>query len=1002
MADPMHDAPFEKYATNRDIFHELMPVRVQQILLVAPAFDAFALEQDGLLNDVLFDSYYPLMLASPPRVTKATTHEEALALCRVRRFDLVIVMSRLGAEGHLALSTELRRIAPGSPIYLLLNDNVEVGATDERRAELLRHFDHIFVWNGNPEIFLAMVQFYENRANVHNDTRVGLTRVILLVEDSIRYTSRYLPILFGEIMKQTMRLAGDQGVDGVARTLTMRVRPKVLLATTYEEAIAYAERFQDYLLCLITDRKFPKDGVLDSQAGLKLIQAVRAQNPHLPTLLQSSDPIKATWAEESGATFLNKNSYTLGAELSRFFHERLGFGDFIFRDAQGRPIDRATNLKEMQAKLRTVPDETLIYHGSRDHFSAWTMARGEVQASRVLARFRVTEATDPTELRTFLIGVGREVQRMKNVGKVVNLTDATPADEPNILRLATGAMGGKARGVAFMHAMLSRMDVAAVTRYANLRIPRSAIVGADAFVDFIERHGLRTLLEEPTPDEVVRDRFLAGELSEGLMERLRLLIGLAGNTPLAVRSSGILEDSLSHPFAGLYETFFLPNSHADEEVRVEQLARAIKLVYASVYSRAARSYFEAIDYKVEEEQMGVLIQQVCGSRFGARFYPHISGVAQSANYYPVAYLKPEDGIANVAVGLGAYVVGGGRCFRFAPPYPQLDILPPRLQAESSQREFLALDLEDPLPDLASGSGASLRTHTIAEAERDGALRHLASVWDANDDRIRDGLDTPGLRVVNFRNVLKYDQFPLAKILQHLMRVLPEAMQTPVEIEFAVNLDKDSPKGKPTFYLLQIKHQLREGSEVHLPSEGIDPGACFLRSERCVGNGVVEGLTDIVWVDPERVDKFVTVGIAVQLDLLNARMLAEGRRYLLVGPGRWGTSDRHLGIPVTWPMISGARVIVEYATEDFQADASLGSHFFHNVTSLNIGYLTVPWPRGPNLIDWAWLRDQREVWREGSLVHTRLAAPVRVVMDGRRGGAAVFKTAEVAAETHGDA
>jgi hypothetical protein len=987
-ANPV-DEPLERYATHRDLLHELTPVRVQEILLVAPAFDAFALEQDGLLNELLFDAYYPLMLTSPPRVTKVSTHAEAVALGAARRFDLVVLVSRLGQGGHLEFSAALRSVSPGTPIFLLLNDNVEVGATDERRAELLRHFDHIFVWNGNPDIFLAMVQLLENRANVENDTHVGLTRVILLVEDSIRYYSRYLPILYGEILKQTVRLARDQGVDGMSRTLTMRVRPKVLLATTYEEAIALAERFHDYLLCLITDRKFPKDGVMDSQAGLKLIQSVRARAPHLPMLLQSSDPVKAAWAEEEGATFLNKNSYTLGAELSRFFHDRLGFGDFVFRDATGAPIDRASDLKEMQARLRTVPDATLIFHGSRDHFSAWIMARGEVQAARVLARFRVTEATDPAELRSFLISVGRQVQRLKNVGAVVNLTESTPPDEPNILRLASGAMGGKARGVAFMHGMLSRMDPDSISRYANIRIPRSAIVGTDAFVAFVERHGLRALLEEGPPDEVVRARFLSGELPETLLRRLRLLLALLDGAPLAVRSSGILEDSLSHPFAGLYETFFLPNNHPDPDVRLAQLAQAIRLVWASVYTRAARNYFEAIDYKVEEEQMAVLVQEMCGSRHGDRFYPHVSGVAQSCNDYPVAYLKPDDGIANVAVGLGAYVVGGGRAYRFAPAYPQLDILPPRLQAEASQREFLALDLSTPDVDLTGGSGATLRTLPVAQAEADGALRHLASVWDANDDRIRDGLDQPGLRIVNFRNVLKYDQFPLAPILQHLLRVLPDATQTPVELEFAVNLDKDPHNGRPTFYLLQIKHQRRDGSDVHLPEE-LDPDVVFLRSERCVGNGVVDGLCDIVWVDPDVFDPFGTVAIAEQLDALNARFLAEGRRMLLVGPGRWGSSDRFLGIPVAWPMISAARVIVEYATPTFQADPSLGSHFFHNVTSLNIGYLTVPWPRGNALLDWEWLRAQPVVAREGALVHTRVPVPLRVVMDGRRGVSVVLK------------
>lgn len=984
------DQSLRKYATNKEIFHDLMPVRVQEILLVAPAFDAFTLEQDGLLNEILFEGYYPLRLSSPPRVTNVSDLDAALQECARRSFDLILVMSRLGQGGQVELSKDLRRAAPRTPIYLLLNDNVEVGATDRRRTELLRNFDHIFVWNGNPEIFLAMVQLMEDRANVANDTTVGLTRVILLVEDSIRYYSRYLPILYAEIMKQTARLAKERSANGMARALTMRVRPKVLLATTFEEAMEFAERFQDYLLCVITDRKFPKDGVLDPRAGIKLIRAVRDRNPYLPTLLQSSDPVKATWATASQAAFLNKNSYTLGAELSRFFYERLGFGDFVFRDADGQAIDRAADMKELQAKLRKVPAASLVYHGSRNHFSSWIMARGEVQAARVLQRLRVNDGDDPEELRDFLIDMGRYVERMKTLGRVVNITDSTSKDERLFLRLASGAMGGKARGVAFMHSLLSRMDLDGLLPDANIRIPHSAIVGTDEFAGFVDGHDLRALLQDSPPDDVIKRRFLAGALSSELTRKLRLFLGIVGDVPLAVRSSGLLEDSLSHPFAGLYDTFFLPNNHPDPEVRLAQLADAIKLVYASVYAKAARAYFEAIDYKVEEEQMAVLIQEVIGSRFKTRFYPHISGVAQSYNYYPVNYLKPQDGIANIAVGLGKYVVGGEKAFRFAPPYPELDLIPPREQVYSSQKQFFALDLGRPDIDLSSGADATLVKLDIEDAEADGALWHLASVWDANDDRIRDGLDRPGPRVVNFRNVLKYERFPLARILQHLLALIRGAMETPVEIEFAVSLEKDPQNGRPTFSLLQIKHQLQDASDVTLAPEALDRSEVFLFSERCVGNGVVEGLRDIVWVDPDRFDKFETASLANRIEALNERLRAGPGKYVLVGPGRWGSRDRHLGIPVSWSMISGAQVIVEYAMENFQADASLGSHFFHNVTSLNIGYFTVPYPRGGSVLDWDWLRAQPEVWRSGSLVHTRLAEPVHIVMDGRRSASAIFK------------
>ena len=983
---------FRKYKSDKEIFHDLMPLRAREILLVAPAFDAFTLEQDGLLTEILFEGYYQLNMSNPPRVTNVSTCEEALEKLSSRPFDMIIVMSRLGQAGHIELACALRQADSKIPIYLLLNDNVEVGIMDRRRHDLLQHYDQIFVWNGNPEIFMAMIKFMEDRSNVLNDTAVGLTRVILLVEDSIRYYSRYLPILYSEILKQTTRLAKDRTIDGMSRSLSMRVRPKVLLATSYEEAMAYCDQFQEYLLCVISDRKFPKDGVLDREAGVKLIRALKDRNPNLPTVLQSSDPVKETWAKALKSDFLNKNSYTLGAELSRFFYERLGFGDFVFRDEAGQEIARAVNMDDLREKLRSVPVESLIYHASRNHFSAWIMARGEVQVAQVLARFRIEDYRDPEEMRTFLINVGDYVQRMKSRGKVIPLTESTPAEERNILRLAAGSMGGKGRGVAFTHSLLSRIDMEALLRESNIRIPRSAIIGTEEFKSFLDRHDLRPLLQQVDDDDAIKQHFLHGSLSPELMDKLRLYLAKHARYPLAVRSSGLMEDSLSHPFAGLYSTFFLPNNDPDPSVREAQLCEAIKLVYASVYSRASRSYFQAIDYKIEEEQMAVLIQEVVGSKFGDHFYPHISGVAQSFNYYPVAYTLPQDGIATIAVGLGKYVVDGERAYRFAPPYPEMDMLPPKEQLRTTQRHFYALDLSRTALDLESGEDATLISHDIKVAEKDGALRHCASVWDFNDDRIHDGLDVPGPRIVNFRNILKYDSFPLARILKQALDLIRDAMETPVEIEFAINLDPDPDNGKPTFCLLQIKHQLVDGGDVNLVASDLDPADLFLFSDKCVGNGTVEGLQDIVWIDPQGFDKFHTPALAQEIEKLNDQFRAQSGKYVLIGPGRWGSNDPHLGIPITWSMISCAQVIVEYAMENFQADASLGSHFFHNVTSLNIGYFTVPYPRGASLLDWDWLRSQTEISRLGCLVHSRVKVPLHIVMDGRRSASAIFKQA----------
>lgn len=980
---------FRKYKSDRQIFHDMMPLRTREILLVASPFDAFTLEQDGLLSEVIFGGYFQLNLSNPPRITNVSSGEEALARLQARPYDLIIVMSRLGQSGHLELAQELRQAAPKVPVFLLLNDNVEVGILDQRRQEFARTYDGIFVWNGHSEIFVAMIKLMEDRANVENDTAIGLTRVILLVEDSIRYHSRYLPILYSEIMQQTRRLASEQNVDGMTRMLRMRARPKVLLATTYEEALACCERYQDYLLCLITDRKFPKDGVMDSQAGIKLIQAVRALNPDLPTLLQSSDPDKEAWATALDSRFLNKNSPTLGAELSGFFYESLGFGDFVFRTPEGEEIARAANLEELREHLRTIPAESLVNHALHNHFSAWLMARGEIQIAQVVLKAKPSDFEDAEGLRAFLLSAGDYVQRIKSKGKVVPFSRSALPDPHNILRLGDGALGGKARGIAFANHMLAHLDLEERLPEVNVRIPRSAVIGTDEFSEFLTRNGLQHSLQEQDDADTVKRRFLMGELSPQLMERLRTLLEEV-RQPLAVRSSGLLEDALSHPFAGLYRTYFLPNHHPDLSVRLTQLAEAIKLVYASVYAKEARAYFQAIDYKIEEERMGILIQELAGRTFGDRFYPHISGVAQSYNYYPVAYLQPEDGIAVLGVGLGTYVVGGEQAFRFCPAYPQLDMVNPSELLKASQRHFYALDLARDTVDLFRGEDATLARLDIAEAERDGALTHCAAVWDADDQRIREGLDRPGLRIVNFMNVVKYDQMPLARVLRTTLDLVREAMETPVELEFAVDLEPAAANGKPTFYLLQIKHQLQDSEDGSLGDVAPEDPRLLLLSDRCVGNGVLEGLQDVVWIDPAAFDKTQTPDLAEALERLNDRFRAENRRYLLLGPGRWGSRDRYLGIPVTWPAISCARLIVEYALPDFQVDASLGSHFFHNVTALNIGYCSVPHGGSGSRIDWDWLRALPVAAREGAVVHTRLDQPLRILMDGRRGACAAFK------------
>ncbi|MBF0542959.1 MAG: hypothetical protein HQM08_00930 [Candidatus Riflebacteria bacterium] len=978
---------FSSYKTDNEIFHDLMPMRMREILLVATIYDAFTLEQDGLISEMIFTEFYQLNLFHAPRITNVSSEEEALEKLRNRHFDLVIIISRIQRTDSCELSREIKKISPNLPVILLLNDNAEIGQISQR-MQLLKYFDNVFIWNGNSEIFLAIVKYIEDKLNVANDTSIGLVRVILLVEDSFRYYSRYMPLLYQEIMKQTQRLVSEEQTDAMTKVLRRRARPKVVLASTYEDAIQLAKAYKDYLLCVISDVRFPKDGKLYDYAGIELTKELKKENPDLPVLLQSSDSENAQSANDLKASFFNKNSESLARDLTHFFYNNLGFGDFIFRNEQGREIARAKTLEDLKLKLNQVPAESITYHASRNHFSAWLMARGEIQIAKVVFKTKVTDFKNAEDLRNFLIHVGDWIKTLKTKGKVIAFDETYLSLENQIFKLAEGSLGGKGRGLAFVNSLLSNFDLSKKVEEANIQIPRTAIIGIDEFSAFLERNNLSSLIRDGQDFDVIKRRFTMGNLSTELQERLQKFL-IHFTAPLAVRSSGLLEDSLSHPLSGLYQTFFLPNNHTDPNVRLDQLMEAIKLVFASVYSKTARMYFDAIDYKIEEEKMAVVVQELVGRQFGEYFFPHVSGVAQSYNYYPFSYIQPQDGVGLTAIGLGKYVVEGEQSFRFCPAYPQLEIQTPDVLIKSSQQHFFALDLGKNTIDLFNGQDATLVSLPLSEAEKYPFFNQCASVWDYNDQCLRPGVSGKGPRVLNFPYLVKYDRFPLPRILQVVLETIKTAMETPVEIEFAVDLEpgKDD---KPTFYMLQIKHLLRDTEDCSVNMEEISKNEIFLLTEKAMGNGTVRELSDIVWVDPEKFDKSRTLEMGQEIEKINESFRNAGKKYILLGPGRWGTRDRWLGIPLNWPQISHAKVIVEYGVEQFQIDASLGSHFFHNVTSMNIGYFSVPFQDRVSFIDWNWLRSLEVKNKTAFFVHSQVANPVKVVMDGRKGVSLIYK------------
>ena len=975
-----------QHKTDSDIYHDLMQFRVREILLVATIYDAYILEEEDRLTETIFGEYHQLNLSTAPRITSVSFGEEALEMLRYRAFDMVILTMRIDEISPFELARKIREQNSSIPVLLLLKDNTEIRLV-EGRKDLPGPFDKIFVWNGDSKIFLAMIKYIEDKLNVVKDTRIGLVRVILLVEDSIRYYSRYLPILYSEIMRQTQRLIADEGLNESKKLLRMRARPKVLMAESYEEAVQLIDRYRECLLALISDVSFPEGGVREGEAGSHLIRYLRRQVPDLAILVQSAEPSNAVLAASLGVSFLDKGSANLSRGLTEFVFNHLGFGDFVFRDGTGRPIARAQTLERFKELLLSVPEKSLVYHAERNHFSGWLMARGEIQIARKLQPVKVSDFASVALLREHLLDVYRQVQESRTRGRIIQFGESpAPGAQHHVIRLAEGSLGGKGRGMAFLHLLLQNWGLERQQPQMGLRIPRTWVIGTEEYDGFLERNGLAELFRREEDFNRVRQRFLAGELSPGLREKLRGFLQ-ANPRPLSVRSSGMFEDSLTQPFSGIYDTYLIANNHPELLARQAQLEDAIKLVYASILSPSARSYFEAIGYKVEEEKMAVLLQEVVGRRDGPWFYPHLSGVAQSYNYYPVAYLEPDDGIAVIALGLGRYVIDGEKAFRFCPRYPRLDFLPPEEQVAGTQDSFYALDLSRQA-DLSRGEESTLSRLSIQQAQAQPAMRQCLSVWDLQNGRLVLDPQAPGPRIANFASILKYDAVPLAETLCLVLDVVKSAMGTPVEIEFAVDLG-DGEGERPEFHVLQIKPLLGNLEDYRLEQE-LNREELLLYSERAMGNGRIGDLHDLIYVDPRRFDRGRTVEMSAELDRLNARLVQEGRRYILVGPGRWGSKDRWLGIPVAWNNISAARVIVEAELPDFKVDPSLGSHFFHNVTSMNIGYFDVPWDSSSGFIDWSWLQSLRPEESTEHFTHLRFQRPLVVKMDGRRRVSAVFK------------
>lgn len=965
---------------NRDLYHDLMPFKVKEILLVANLYDAYSIEKEGRFSEHVLGEFYALSLSTMPRITGVSTTAEVMEQLKAKHYDLIIVMVGSDKKFPLELSRTIKEHYQYIPVFLLLNSNSDI-AVYEEEPEKLTWIDRVFVWNGDSKIFFAMINYLEDKINVENDTTIGMVRVILLIEDSSKYYSLYLPMLYNIVLEQTKNIIEDVTTDELYRILRLKARPKILLASTYEEAVYIFSKYRDNILCLISDVKFKKDGKLNDSAGFSLVKHTRKELHDLPIVLQSSEEQNAQKAYELKASFINKNSETLLVDFRSFITHYLGFGNFIYRDKEGGQIAVAKSLKEFEDLLKTIPEESLLYHARKDHFSLWLMARGEIQVAKILNPAKVTDFKNPSSLREYLINVIQNFRNEQNIGKVIPFEESAIADEHNILALTEGALGGKGRGLAFVNTLIYNYDFEQHLPNINIRTPKTSIIGTDEFEYFLDRNKLREKAVHETDYDQIKRWFIEGKLTETLIRKLKLIIKNI-TKPLAIRSSGLFEDSQNQPFAGIFETYLIPNNHPDQRIRLEQLMDAVKLVYASVYSQTAKGYIEAVNYRIEQEKMAVVIQEVVGRQYQDVYYPHISGVAQSFNYYPFAHMKPEEGFAVAALGLGRYVVEGEKAFRFAPQYPTLEINSARDQYKGSQVYFYAVDLKKQDVNLLEGEDAGLRKLDIYDAEMHGTLKHLASVYSIENDRITAGLRDAGPRVVNFADILKYNYIPMAKTIEVVLDVVKEALGSPVEIEFAIDLNKDD-NYKASFYLLQIKPLIGNVADFVIDMDKIGKDDILLYSEKEMGNGMIDTIDEVVFVDPETFDKGKTVEMAEEIDRINSEMGREGKKYILIGPGRWGTRDRWIGVPVTWPQISNARVIVETSLEGFPLDASSGSHFFHNVTSMNVGYFCVQPELSDSFIRYEVLKRQKSIRKTEYFSIVKFEKPLIVRMDGKK-------------------
>jgi CheY-like chemotaxis protein len=978
----------QKYDFSDTSFDLLMQKRIHRVLVICSNYDNYMLEEDGRIDEQIFNEYASLNMRDPPAFIQTDNAEDAFKSLKEGNIDLVISMLSLKGTDVFALAKQIKAKYENIPIVVLTYFSREVSLRLE--GEDLSGIDYVFCWLGDAALILAIIKLIEDKMNADYDIEHIGVQAIILVENSIRYISSYLPNIYRIILLQSLDFQRE-ALNEHQRMLKMRGRPKILLASNFNDALSLYKKYKYNVLGVISDISYKRDNIPDENAGIELCKVVMADDDKVPFLIQSSSSKHKAAAEELGAGFINKYSKSLSLELRNFIIQNLAFGPFVFRNPDTlEPIAIATDLQSLQQKLLTIPDNTLEYHATRNHFSKWLNARALFPVAQMFKYIRKEDFETMDEMRRFLYVAISSFRLGKGRGVIAKF-DKSSFDEYQIFsRIGEGSIGGKARGLAFINMVIKNNKLFNKFPDVLITIPRTVVLSTDIFDEFMDHNNLYSIALSDLSDDEILNRFINAELPGHVYQDFYAFLAVSRNYPIAVRSSSKLEDSHYQPFAGVYSTYMIPRL-ADNKLMVQLLSDAIKEVYASVFYKESKAYMTATSNVIDEEKMGIILQEVCGNRHGEMYYPTLSGVARSINYYPIGSEKAEDGIVNIAFGLGKLIVEGGLSLRFSPKYPKkiLQLSSPETALRDTQKEFCALDLNINSFVPSTDDGVNILKIDIKDLTNEAALKYVASTYDRTNNVLRDGITYPGKRIITFSSILQHKTFPLADILSTLLEIGQTEMNNPIEIEFAANLE--TPAGTPkVFNFLQVRPIVHTEEAHTINLDHVKKEQTIVYSESALGNGLFKGIHDLVYVKPESFNAANNKKVALQIEKINSMFIKQGQGYVLIGPGRWGSADQWLGIPVKWPQISGARIIIESGLKNYRIDPSQGTHFFQNLTSFRVGYFTINPFINEGYYDVDYLNGLNAEYEDDFVRHVRFNPPLEIMIDGKNHKGVIMK------------